>query len=86
VDPYGEPGMERIATAALMDILEVPVRERGAAVHRRIARIMRALHWIPVRGRDLRSIRGENVRGYMRQLYDRPHDARPVAVMSPRLI
>jgi hypothetical protein len=82
-DPYGEPSIERITTAALMDILEVPMKERHTMVHRRIARIMRELHWIPVRVRDLRSIRGENVRGYMRQLRDRPHDLQHVAAKEP---
>ena len=75
--PYAEPGIERITTAALMDVLEVPMKERRTSVHKRIARIMRELHWMPVRVRDLRSVRGENIRGYMRQLCDRPHDLQP---------
>ena len=73
VDPYGEPGVERIASAAILDILEVPMRERRRPVYQRVSRIMRQLNWVPIRVRDLRSVRGENVRGYMREVCDRPN-------------
>ena len=78
VDPYGEPGIERITSAALLDILEVPPRERRTGVYKRLSRLMRELHWVPIKCRDLSSIRDENVRGYMRQLRDRPQDQQSV--------
>jgi hypothetical protein len=77
-DPYGEHGIERITSAALLDILEVPPRERRTGVYKRVSRLMRELHWVPIKCRDLRSIRDENVRGYMRQLRDRPQDLQSV--------
>jgi hypothetical protein len=69
VDPYGEPGVERITSAAILDILEVPMRERRRPVYQRVSRILRQLGWVPIRVRDFRSIRGENVRGYLREVY-----------------
>jgi hypothetical protein len=77
VDPYGEPGIERITSASLLDILEVPPRERRTGVYKRLSRLMRENHWVPIKCRDLRSIRDENVRGYMRQLRDRPQLLQP---------
>ena len=38
---------------------------------------MRENQWVPIKCRDLRSIRDENVRGYMRQLRDRPQLLQP---------
>jgi hypothetical protein len=64
----GDDGVERIATQALFDHLEVRQRNRGAGACRRLAQVMRELGWSPVRVRDL--TRGgylENVRGYCRK-------------------
>jgi hypothetical protein len=59
--------MERIATAAVLDFLEVPQRSRGAGACRRLARLMRELGWRPVKARGLnqRGLR-EQIRGYAR--------------------
>jgi hypothetical protein len=63
----GDDGLERIASQAIFDILEIPQRSRGAGVCRRLAALMRDLGWTPVRVRDL-TCGGykEQVRGYCR--------------------
>jgi hypothetical protein len=81
-DPYGEPGIERITSAAICDILEIPPMERKKRIYQRINRVMRELHWSPVKVRDLRSVRSENVRGYMRQLRDRPQLLQPARQLA----
>src|SRR4029077_19628729 len=61
-------GLERISSQTLLDLLEVPQRNRTAGTYRRLAKVMAELGWTPVRGGDLR--RGgyrEQVRGYCRQ-------------------
>ena len=63
----GFDGMERISTQTLMDILEVPQRQRSAGTFRRLAKLMSELGWTAVRVRDFN--RGgfkEQVRGYVR--------------------
>jgi hypothetical protein len=45
--------VERIATAAVLDFLEVAQRSRGAGACRRLARLMRELGWRPVKARGL---------------------------------
>ena len=63
----GDDGVERIATQLLFDILEVPLRSRGAGACRRLAKLMAELGWMAVRMRGL--TRGgylEQVRGYAR--------------------
>jgi hypothetical protein len=63
----GDDGVERIATAAVLDFLEVAQRSRGAGACRRLARLMRELGWRPVKARGLnqRGLR-EQIRGYAR--------------------
>lgn len=63
----GFDNLERISTQTLMDILEVPQRQRTAGTHRRVARLMTELGWRAVRVRDFNG-RGfkEQVRGYAR--------------------
>jgi hypothetical protein len=63
----GFDGLERISTQTLMDILEVPQRQRTAGTYRRLAKLMTELGWTAVRVRDLtRGGYKEQVRGYCR--------------------
>jgi hypothetical protein len=63
----GFDGLERISTQTLMDILEVPQRERTAGSYRHLATLMAELGWTAVRVRDLtRGGYKEQVRGYVR--------------------
>lgn len=65
----GDDGIERLTTQQLFDALEIRQRARGAGMARRLARVMRALGWTPVRVRDMtRGGYKENVRGYCREL------------------
>jgi hypothetical protein len=60
-------GMERISTQALLDVLEVPQRERTAGAYRHLAKLMGEQGWTAVRVRDLtRGGYKEQVRGYVR--------------------
>jgi hypothetical protein len=61
-------GLERVTTASVMDILQVPQRQRTAGAYRHLAALMAELGWAPVRVRDFNG-RGfkEQVRGYVRQ-------------------
>ncbi|WFU56827.1 hypothetical protein QA639_04680 [Bradyrhizobium pachyrhizi] len=63
----GFDGLERISTQLLMDILEVPQRQRTAGNYRHLCKVMVSLGWSPVRVRDFNG-RGfkEQVRGYVR--------------------
>jgi hypothetical protein len=52
----------------LMDILEVPQRQRTAGNYRHLAKVMAELGWTAVRVRDFtRSGYLEQVRGYIRR-------------------
>jgi hypothetical protein len=60
--------LERVSSQTLLDLLEVPQRNRTAGTFRRLAKVMAELGWSAVRVRDL--MRGgyrEQVRGYCRQ-------------------
>jgi hypothetical protein len=60
-------GLERISTQSLMDILDVPQRQRTAGTYRHLAKLMAELGWTAVRVRDLtRGGYKEQVRGYVR--------------------
>jgi|SRR6185437_5245137 len=63
----GFDGLERISTQTLMDILEVPQRQRTAGTYRHLAALMAGLGWAAVRVRNFNG-RGlkEQVRGYVR--------------------
>jgi hypothetical protein len=63
----GFDGLERISTQTLMDILEVPQRQRTAGSYRHLAKLMVELEWAPVRVRDFNR-RGfkEQCRGFVR--------------------
>jgi hypothetical protein len=62
-----DDGIERICTQAVFDFLEVPQCNRGAGACRRLAKLMRALGWSPIKARGLnqRGLR-EQIRGYAR--------------------
>jgi hypothetical protein len=63
----GFDGLERISTQKLMDILEVPQRQRTAGSYRHLAKLMGELGWTAVRVRDFtRGGYKEQVRGYVR--------------------
>ena len=59
--------LERISSQTLLDLLEVPQRNRTAGTFRRLAKVMMELGWSAVRVRDLtRGGYKEQVRGYCR--------------------
>jgi hypothetical protein len=63
----GDDGVERISTQAVLDLLDVPQRGRGAGACRRLAKLMRELGWHPVKARGLTptGLR-DQIRGYAR--------------------
>ena len=71
----GDDGVERIATQAVFDVLEVPQRRRGAGTCRRLAGLMRELGWRPIKARGL------NQRGLLDQIrgYARDHNRSPLS-------
>ena len=61
-------GLERVSSQTLLDLLEVPQRNRTAGTFRRLARVMTELAWTAIRVRDLtRGGYREQVRGYCRE-------------------
>ena len=63
--------LERVSSQTLLDLLEVPQRNRTAGTYRRLAKVMAELGWTAVRVRDLtRGGYREQIRGYCR----RPRD------------
>jgi hypothetical protein len=64
----GDDGIERLTTQAVLDVLQVPQRNRRAGT-RRLAKLMTELGWHAVRVRGM--TRGgylEQVRGFCRQI------------------
>ena len=60
-------GMERVSTQHVLNVLEMPQRERTAGAYRHLAKQMGELGWTAVRVRDLtRGGYKEQVRGYVR--------------------
>ena len=60
--------LERVSSQTLLDLLQVPQRQRTAGTYRRVYKIMSELGWIAVRVRDLtRGGYKEQVRGYCRE-------------------
>src|SRR5262245_16384990 len=58
-------GLERISSQTLLDLLEVPQRNRTAGTFRHLAKVIAELGWTAVRVRDLtRGGYQEQVRGY----------------------
>ena len=69
VDLYDR--LERLSSQTLLDLLEVPQRNRTASTFRRLARVMAELGWTAVRVRDLtRGGYKEQVRGYCRDAHN----------------
>ena len=65
-------GLERVSTQTLLDILQVPQRQRTAGAYRHLAKLMAELGWAAVRVRDLtRGGYKEQVRGYCRVREDK---------------
>jgi hypothetical protein len=63
----GFDGLERVSSQTVLDVLEVPQRQRTAGTYRRLAKLMAELGWTAVRLRDLtRGGYREQVRGYVR--------------------
>ncbi|MEH2565180.1 hypothetical protein [Bradyrhizobium sp. AZCC 2289] len=61
-------GIERVSTQHLLDVLELPQRERTAGAYRHLATLMRELGWAPLRVRDFNRCGFlEQVRGYCRR-------------------
>ena len=64
--------LERVSSQTLLDLLEVPQRQRTASTYRRLATVMAELGWTAVRVRDLtRGGYKEQVRGYCRDARNR---------------
>jgi hypothetical protein len=60
-------GLERVSSQTLLDLIEVPQRNRTAGTFRRLSKLMTELGWTAVRVRDLtRGGYKEQVRGYCR--------------------
>jgi hypothetical protein len=60
--------LERVSSQMLLDLLEVPQRNRTAGTCRRLAKVMAELGWMAVRVRDLtRGGYKEQIRGYCRE-------------------
>jgi hypothetical protein len=70
----GDDGIQRITTQAVLDILEIPQRNRRAGTYRRLAKLMAEIGWAAVRVRGLtRGAYLEQVRGFARsRRSDRP--------------
>src|SRR5215472_8652348 len=63
--------LERISSQTLLDLLEVPQRNRTAGTFRRLSKLMTELGWSAVRVRDLtRGGYKEQVRGYCRHAHN----------------
>jgi hypothetical protein len=63
--------LERVSSQTLLDLLEVPQRNRTAGTFRRLSKLMTALGWTAIRVRDLtRGGYKEQVHGYCRDARD----------------
>ena len=60
-------GLERVSSQKLLDLLEVPQRNRTAGTFRRLSKLMSELCWSAVRVRDFNGRYKEQVRGYCRE-------------------
>jgi hypothetical protein len=59
--------LERVSSQTLLDLLQIPQRNRTAGTFRRLAKVMAELDWTAVRVRDLtRGGYKEQVRGWCR--------------------
>jgi hypothetical protein len=71
----GDDNVERIATQAIFDFLQVPQHKRSAGACRRLAGLMRERGWRPIKARGL------NQRGLLEQIrgYARDHNGSPLS-------
>jgi hypothetical protein len=66
----GSDGVERISTQAVLDILEVPQKDRKRGTFTRLSKLMRVAGWVPIRARELTRGGGakrDQARGYARE-------------------
>ncbi len=66
----GSDGVERISTQAVLDLLEVPQKERKRGTFTRLSKLMREAGWVPIRARELTRGGGakkDQARGYARE-------------------
>jgi hypothetical protein len=72
----GPDGVERISTADVFDLIEVPMRRRASETVR-LSRLMRRLGWSNIRARGLNpaSYR-DRVRGFTREVLGHPATAK----------
>jgi hypothetical protein len=66
----GSDGIERISTQAVLDLLEVPQKERKRGTFTRLSKLMREAGWVPIRARELTRGGGakkDQARGYARE-------------------
>ena len=64
--------LEQVSSQTLLDLLEVPQRNRTPGTYRRLAKVMAELGWTAVRVRDLtRGGYREQIRGYCRDARSR---------------
>jgi len=67
----GDDGIERLTTQAVLDVLEIPQRNRRAGTYRRLAKLMAEAGWTAVRVRGMtRGAYLEQVRGFARDTRD----------------
>jgi hypothetical protein len=77
-------GLQRVSSQTLLDLLEVPQRNRTTGTYRRLAKVMAELGWTAVRVRDLtRGGYKEQVRGYCREANVDRANARNAAAVLP---
>jgi hypothetical protein len=63
-----DDGIERIATQAVFDFLEVPQRNRTAPACRRLRNLMTEGGWVPIKARGLNQAGfRDQIRGYARE-------------------
>jgi hypothetical protein len=69
----GDDGIERIATQAVFDFLEIPQVNREAGACKRLARVMKDLGWNPIKARGLNQAGfRDQIRGYAKDKRDSP--------------
>jgi hypothetical protein len=66
----GDDGIERVTTQVVLDVLEIPQRNRQAGAYRRLAKLMAQLGWTACR------VRGLTRGGYLEQVRGFARDAR----------
>jgi hypothetical protein len=65
----GDDGIERLSTQAVLDVLQIPQRNRRIGAYKRLAALMATLGWTAVR------VKGMTPGGYLEQVRDFARDA-----------